>query len=215
MAAIVTVQQTSHRTRRGSASLAALHQTATSLGALVGFSYRKSFKAGPFRATVSKSGVSYSAGVKGARVTKRADGRVKTTLSAPGTGLRHTTTSGARSSRPGQASAAGVSQGVSLVPPAQPLRLKGMRSWITLHPDRIEIKRSRLPGGSHLNLPWSEVIDIEAVRPTILGEARPMFDEQARRGLIHPLAVEWVGAQDLTVNPRTGKLVRLIDERMD
>ncbi|RAG81760.1 phenylacetate--CoA ligase family protein [Streptacidiphilus pinicola] len=48
-----------------------------------------------------------------------------------------------------------------------------------------------------------------------LCQARPMFDEQARRGLIHPLAVEWVGAQDLTVNPRTGKLVRLIDERMD
>ena len=35
--------------------------------------YRKSFKAGPFRVT-SKSGSSYSAGVKGARVTKRADG---------------------------------------------------------------------------------------------------------------------------------------------
>ena len=53
----------------------------------MGFRYRKSFKAGPFRATVSKSDISYSAGVKGARVTKRADGRVQTTLSAPGTQL--------------------------------------------------------------------------------------------------------------------------------
>ncbi|MGV9990639.1 DUF4236 domain-containing protein [Streptomyces sp. NPDC003374] len=57
----------------------------------MGFSYRKSFKAGPFRVTASKSGISYSAGVKGVRVTKRANGRVQTTLSAPGTGLRYTT----------------------------------------------------------------------------------------------------------------------------
>jgi hypothetical protein len=38
----------------------------------MGFSYRKTIKAGPFRITAYKSGVSYSAGVKGARVTKRA-----------------------------------------------------------------------------------------------------------------------------------------------
>ncbi|MEY9849586.1 hypothetical protein ABH940_006695 [Streptacidiphilus sp. BW17] len=60
----------------------------------MGFNYRKSFKAGPFRVTASKSGISYSAGVKGMRVTKRANGRVQTTLSAPGTGLRPTSTSG-------------------------------------------------------------------------------------------------------------------------
>jgi hypothetical protein len=56
-------------------------------GVGVGISYRKSFKAGPVRVTASQSGISYSAGVKGARITKRADGRVQTTLSAPGTGL--------------------------------------------------------------------------------------------------------------------------------
>ncbi|MEV7597860.1 DUF4236 domain-containing protein [Kitasatospora sp. NPDC089797] len=63
----------------------------------MGFSSRKSFKAGPFRVTASKSGLSYSAGVKGARVTRRSDGRVQTTLSVPGTGLRHSTTSGGTS----------------------------------------------------------------------------------------------------------------------
>jgi hypothetical protein len=36
--------------------------------------------------------ISYSAGVKGVRVTKRANGKVQTTLSAPGTGLRYTKT---------------------------------------------------------------------------------------------------------------------------
>lgn len=70
----------------------------------MGFTYRKSYKAGPFRITASKSGISYSAGVKGARVTKRADGRTQTTLSAPGTGLRYTsTTSVGRSPAAGDA----------------------------------------------------------------------------------------------------------------
>lgn len=61
----------------------------------MGFRFRKSLKFGPFRVTASKSGLSYSAGVKGARVTRRADGRTQTTLSVPGTGLSHvSTTSG-------------------------------------------------------------------------------------------------------------------------
>jgi hypothetical protein len=65
----------------------------------VGFSYRKTYKAGPFRVTASKSGVSYSAGGKAVRVTRRADGRVQTTVSAPGSGLRYTATAG-RGTRP-------------------------------------------------------------------------------------------------------------------
>jgi hypothetical protein len=65
----------------------------------MGVRYRKSFKAGPVRVTASKSGISYSAGVKGARITKRADGRVQTTLSVPGTSLSYTTTR-ARSGNP-------------------------------------------------------------------------------------------------------------------
>ncbi|MFJ3234029.1 phenylacetate--CoA ligase family protein [Streptomyces sp. NPDC086787] len=48
-----------------------------------------------------------------------------------------------------------------------------------------------------------------------LDELRPMFADHVRRGLVHPLAVEWADADGLTVNPRTGKLVRLVDERMD
>ena len=68
----------------------------------MGFSYRKSVKMGPFRVTASRSGISYSAGVKGVRVTKRANGKVQTTLSVPGTGLRYTTrsTSSSRSRQP-------------------------------------------------------------------------------------------------------------------
>ncbi|QUQ65618.1 phenylacetate--CoA ligase family protein [Kutzneria sp. CA-103260] len=46
-----------------------------------------------------------------------------------------------------------------------------------------------------------------------LSEVRPMFADHVRRGLIQPLAVEWVKTTDLHTNPRTGKLVRLLDER--
>ncbi len=53
----------------------------------MGFRYRKSFRFGPFRLTASKSGIGYGVGVRGARVTKRADGDVQSTLSAPGTGM--------------------------------------------------------------------------------------------------------------------------------
>jgi hypothetical protein len=62
----------------------------------MGFRYRKSFKAGPFRATVSKSGVSYSVGAKGARITKLANGKVQKTVSIPGSGLSYTSTSGGK-----------------------------------------------------------------------------------------------------------------------
>ena len=58
----------------------------------MGMRFRKSVKFGPFRATVSKSGVSYSFGGKGARVTKRADGRTQATVGVPGSGVYYTTT---------------------------------------------------------------------------------------------------------------------------
>lgn len=55
----------------------------------MGFRFRKSLRAGPFRATISKSGISTSFGVKGARVTKKANGNTMTTFGIPGTGLSY------------------------------------------------------------------------------------------------------------------------------
>lgn len=57
----------------------------------MGFRYRKSIKMGPFRLNLSKSGIGYSVGVKGYRVTKTATGRTRTTVSIPGTGISHVT----------------------------------------------------------------------------------------------------------------------------
>ncbi len=66
----------------------------------MGFRLRKSIQIVPgVRMTFSKSGIGYSAGVKGYRVTKRADGRVQRTASLSGTGLSYVTTSGAGRTR--------------------------------------------------------------------------------------------------------------------
>lgn len=63
----------------------------------MGFRFRKSFGKGPFRINISKSGIGYSIGVKGARITKTAKGTKRTTLSVPGTGLSYVSeTSGKR-----------------------------------------------------------------------------------------------------------------------
>ncbi|WP_031070686.1 phenylacetate--CoA ligase family protein [Streptomyces sp. NRRL S-118] len=48
---------------------------------------------------------------------------------------------------------------------------------------------------------------------TELENARPLYPDSVRAGFVHPLAVEWVRHRDLAVNPRTGKLVRVLDER--
>lgn len=55
----------------------------------MGFRFRKSIKAGPVRVNFSKSGVGYSVGGKGFRVTKKAKGGIRTTASIPGTGVSY------------------------------------------------------------------------------------------------------------------------------
>ena len=60
----------------------------------MGFRFKKSIKAGPVRVNFSKSGVGYSVGGKGFRVTKKANGGVRTTASIPGTGVSYVKDSG-------------------------------------------------------------------------------------------------------------------------
>ncbi|MBC1366331.1 DUF4236 domain-containing protein [Listeria innocua] len=56
----------------------------------MGIRLRKSINlGGGFRVNVSKSGIGYSWGVKGARVTKKANGNTRTTFSIPGTGISY------------------------------------------------------------------------------------------------------------------------------
>ena len=53
----------------------------------MGMRFRKSIGNKYLRVNLSKSGVGYSAGVKGARITKTAKGTTRTTVGIPGTGL--------------------------------------------------------------------------------------------------------------------------------
>ena len=150
----------------------------------MGFRYRKSFKAGPIRITASKSGVSYSAGVKGARITKRADGRVQKTLSAPGTGLSHTSlskgTTTSRKSASGQqaspmsAPSPGQCSSVLPMPPppgTPPLLFKGYLATATLLPDRIQIDckpMGRINGNRSTSIPWQHLVGADFLDPTRL-----------------------------------------------
>ena len=66
----------------------------------MGWNFRKSVSIGPFRVTASQSGLSYSVGGKGLRVTRQADGRTRTTVSLPGTGISYSETAPAKAPRP-------------------------------------------------------------------------------------------------------------------
>lgn len=57
----------------------------------MGWRYRKSINLGPFRINFSKKGIGYSVGCKGYRVTKKAGGGYRRTISIPGTGISHVT----------------------------------------------------------------------------------------------------------------------------
>ena len=64
----------------------------------MGLRFRKSFKLGPIRINLSKSGIGYSYGVKGFRVTHKANGGVRTTASIPGTGISYVSETSAKKS---------------------------------------------------------------------------------------------------------------------
>lgn len=44
---------------------------------------------------------------------------------------------------------------------------------------------------------------------------RPEFREEIAIKGVHPISIEWIGADMLTVNPRTGKIRRIIDNRFN
>lgn len=55
----------------------------------MGLRFRKSIHIGPLRINFSKSGVGFSLGVKGFRVSRSAKGKTSATVSVPGTGISY------------------------------------------------------------------------------------------------------------------------------
>ena len=60
----------------------------------MGWRFRRSFKAGPFRINISKSGVGSSVGGRGFRTGISANGRRYSRFTIPGTGISYTTEQG-------------------------------------------------------------------------------------------------------------------------
>lgn len=52
----------------------------------------------------------------------------------------------------------------------------------------------------------------EKLLQTIFSE-RPEFKEEIEINGVHPIGIEWIGPDELSVNPRTGKIRRIIDNR--
>lgn len=77
----------------------------------MGFRFRKSINLGPTRINLSKSGVGYSFGGKGFRVTKKATGGTRTTASIPGTGFSYVKESGRKSKKSSQTQTSGGGTG--------------------------------------------------------------------------------------------------------
>ena len=70
----------------------------------MGFRIQKSTKIGPFRINASKSGIGYSVGWNGFRVTKKANGGTRTTVSVPGTGISYVKDGGSKKKKSGNSS---------------------------------------------------------------------------------------------------------------
>jgi len=60
----------------------------------MGFYFRKSVRAGPFRINMSRSGIGYSVGGRGFRTGVSANGRRYTSVGIPGTGMGYRTSHG-------------------------------------------------------------------------------------------------------------------------
>lgn len=62
----------------------------------MGLRFRKSINLGGARINISKKGIGGSVGVKGARITKTADGKTRTTVGIPNTGISYVTESSSK-----------------------------------------------------------------------------------------------------------------------
>lgn len=104
----------------------------------MGFRFRKSVNVGGVRVNFSKSGVGYSVGTKGARITKTANGRTRTTAGIPGTGLSYVSETSSKSKR-GSGSApvekkSSMASGVMCRVFAVPMVLLGLLLGLAVHP---------------------------------------------------------------------------------
>lgn len=88
------------------------------------------------------------------------------------------------------------------------LQIANFQMVVTHHAQRDQLTLKIAAHGSPQDLELTRQALADAIY-----EARPMFAQLLEQGLVHPLHVEWVGVADLAINPRTGKLKRVLDLR--
>ncbi len=94
----------------------------------MGLRFRKSIKVGKStRINLSKSGIGFSVGSKGARVTKKAGGGTRTTLSVPGTGISYVKDSKQKSGQNFRSSSMNKEINVNNDGPGEPRK---RRTWL-------------------------------------------------------------------------------------
>ncbi|MEU1378333.1 phenylacetate--CoA ligase family protein [Streptomyces triculaminicus] len=75
--------------------------------------------------------------------------------------------------------------------------------------DQLVLRLATAPGDD-------DPAELEVLAKAVVAElnaARPLYPDSVDAGYVHPMTVEWVRHSDLVVNSRSGKLVRVIDER--
>ena len=145
----------------------------------MGFRFRKSLNLGPFRVTLSKSGLSYSAGVKGLRVTKTASGAVRTTASIPGTGISYVK----QSSGKAQATSAHVSNDHAPAPaPLHGSRYEGpLPSFPARYDEMIEDAARVVIGGG-----FASISMLQHELNIGYSRAARLIDQLAELGIVGP-----------------------------
>lgn len=161
----------------------------------MGFRMSKSIQIVPgVRMNVSRSGIGYSVGGKGVRVTKHANGRVSRTLSVPGTGLSHQQT--LRSGGGGSSTRARVTAPPPPPPPRPPTPGMLAPAWekdlfavlnSTQPADYIAVARKHGKSAPHARL---LAATLEGLLHFQMGNGDPGAEERARALL------GWAAVQD-------------------
>jgi len=179
----------------------------------MGFRYRKSINlGGGFRINLSKSGVGYSWGVKGFRVTKTARGTTRRTYSLPGTGISYVQETGKRkgspASFPSQKPAAGNRYDTQSLLNAQATQLvsEGLEAMLKAAGRALVLRRAALIG---------------LIASVVLGMAYPLFFLPAAVFAILLIVVRTKGVirleysidedEKAAVEARMGILLRIAD----
>lgn len=168
--------------------------------------FRRSKKIGPFRLTVSKSGLGISAGAGPLRISRGADGKVRRTIRLPGTGISDTKVIGGHKPAQRTNPRATPQTPVPLmattfrygpITVAQPVVAKGYNGTIIFDGQTITIDRAtvtaRLGGLSSSSIPITAIYAIEWTPPSMLANGHVRLVIPTATGLLprpQPLAQE-------------------------